>query len=103
MCTVVNKYKSDFDVLIMRGSRWGNPFVLEDTKDDAARAECIKKFKQKFIADIRAGIITKDDLLSLYGKRLGCCCHPKTCHGDVIAEVVNKVAAKYGFDIPPWD
>ncbi len=26
--TVVNKYKSNFDVYIGRGSKWGNPFKI---------------------------------------------------------------------------
>ena len=33
--------------------------------------------------------ITIDDLLSLDGKRLGCYCKPKPCHGDVLVELVK--------------
>lgn len=95
-CRAVNRYKEEYDVLIMRGTKWGNPFFLDDTKDDEKRAACLKRYKRHLAMQIKTGSITKEDLLGLVGKRLGCCCAPKPCHGDVIAEVVNKLAVKYG-------
>lgn len=47
--------------------------------------------KKHFINLINDGTITKSMLLSLKGKRLGCTCYPKCCHGDVIASFVNSI------------
>lgn len=90
-CVIVNKYKSDYDVDIMRGTVWGNPYLLTDPTDNAVRRECIALYKDHLKEQIRAGIITKDMLLELHGKRLGCCCKPRACHGDVLADLVNRL------------
>lgn len=94
MCYVVNKYKTGFDVDIQRGTIWGNPHK------DGSRAENIERFKDHLKSEIRCGNITKDMLMSLHGKRLGCTCSPLPCHGDIIAMIVNKLAGIYtGLDI----
>lgn len=87
LCRVVNKYKSDFDVNIHRGTFWGN-YV---GKDAGSREAAILAFKEDFISKIRNGEITKAHLEPLRGMRLGCTCHPKPCHGDIIAHIVNKL------------
>lgn len=84
MTTVVNKKTDDYDILIQRGTKWGNPFIIVDSRNDA-----IDKFKPYFMNKIRSGEISISDLRELYGKRLGCSCKPKRCHGDYIAECVN--------------
>lgn len=86
MCTVVNKYKEPFDVYIGRGSKWGNPYPIQG-KD--TREIVIKKYSRYLWEQVKAGVITKGDLLELDGKRLGCFCKPKPCHGDVIAKAVE--------------
>ena len=86
VCRVVNKYNSDFDVNIQRGTIWGNPFTLEEHGDQA-----IPLFKEYFIKKIKAREITMDHLEVLRGMKLGCTCHPLSCHGDIIAKIVNKV------------
>lgn len=86
MCVVVNKYKSQYDVYIGRGSIWGNPFVMSN---ESQRAEVIAKYKKHLWNQIQSGEITKQDLIALNGKRLGCFCAPKPCHGDVIKDAVN--------------
>lgn len=97
MCTVVNKYKSEVDVYIGRGSRWGNPFTTKtNTKTEfivATTEDSVALYKEYLIDLIRKGIITIDDLLALNGKRLGCFCKPKICHGDVIKEFVDLAIA----------
>lgn len=35
--------------------------------------------------------ITKDDLLKLNGKTLGCWCKPDACHGDILIELINSI------------
>ncbi len=86
MCTVVNKYKSEYDVYIGRGSTWGNPFVIGK---DGDREEVIRKYREHLWHQIQSGAITKEQLLALNGKRLGCFCKPKPCHGDIIAAAVK--------------
>lgn len=83
VCRVVNKYQSDFDVNIQRGTIWGNLFG--DCVDP------IQEHKINFIKQVKMGVITKQHLETLRGMRLGCTCKPKPCHGDIIAKVVNKV------------
>lgn len=95
MCTVVNKYKSEVDIYIGRGSRWGNPFTT-NTKAEfivATTEDSVALYKEYLIDLIRKGIITIDDLLALDGKRLGCFCKPKICHGDIIKEFVDIAKA----------
>lgn len=79
---VVHWRKERFDVDIRRPAKWGNPFRIGV---DGTRAEVIEKYRkwiveQPFIEDIE----------ELRGKRLGCWCHPKPCHGDVLVELLNQ-------------
>ena len=87
ICRVVNKYHSDFDVNIQRGTMWGN-YVGKDCDN---RPDAIAAFKDDFIAKIRNGEIKREHLETLRGMRLGCTCKPLPCHGDMIALVVNKL------------
>lgn len=79
---VVHCKKEPYDVYIGRPSKWGNPFEIGK---DGTRKEVIEKY--------RAWILTQPQLLQqlseLKGKRLGCWCHPKECHGDVLLELTN--------------
>ena len=83
---VVNKYKDRFDVYIGRGSIWGNPYTVADHGRDYA----IILHKKKFLLDVYIGAITKEQLLTLTGKTLGCFCKPKSCHGDIIALMADS-------------
>ena len=85
MCVVVNKYKEAFDVYIGRGSVWGNPYVIGK---DGDRPQVISKYKELLWSRMQSGQVTVSDLLALDGKRLGCFCKPKACHGDVIQAAV---------------
>ncbi|KMP65187.1 hypothetical protein TU57_10600 [Bacillus cereus] len=90
MCetTVVNKYhKLPYDVYIGRGSKWGNPFShLPNTQ---------AIFKEEAIEMYRKWIMYKPNLLAelheLKGKTLGCFCKPKSCHGDVLIELIDRL------------
>lgn len=81
--TVVHLKKAEYDVYIGRPSKWGNPFEIGP---DGTREQVIAKY--------RTWIQTQPELMSalheLQGKRLGCWCHPKACHGDVLDELANK-------------
>jgi hypothetical protein len=92
MCKVVNLYKESYDVYIGRPrsgdstSIWANPFKLycEDCRD-----EIIYNYRKHLWKQIQQGIVTRDMLIALDGKILGCFCKPKSCHGDVIIKAVK--------------
>jgi hypothetical protein len=88
MCRVVNRLKEKEDVYIGRGSIWGNPYKLEN--DTAAeRKQVIQLYSDYFWDNVKSGQFTIAMLLELDGKRLGCFCKPKLCHGDIIVAAVN--------------
>lgn len=82
--TVVNAKKQPYDVFIGRPSLWGNPFVVGC---DGSRSEVIQKYRQHILNSP----VHLEQLHTLKGKRLGCFCKPKACHGDVLAELANKI------------
>lgn len=91
MCRVVNKYKEDYDVYIGRGSVWGNPFAIGE---HGTREEVIELYRAHLWKMLKKGSITKQDLLDLDGKRLGCFCKPQACHGDIIVKAVEWAKAQ---------
>ncbi|MNS17312.1 hypothetical protein D3C71_1205770 [compost metagenome] len=87
---VVNKYhKVPYDIYIGRGSKWGNPFSHLESSLAKYRVET----REEAVECYREWIWTQPELLAsldeLKGKRLGCTCFPKPCHGDVLAELAN--------------
>ncbi len=74
-------------VRIGRPSRWGNPYRLPAGGTDAERADVVARY--------RAYLETRPDLLrqlpGLRGKALGCHCAPLECHGDVLADLANRL------------
>ena len=79
MTTVVNLYKEPYDVYIGRtgkgqSGKWGNPF------SKGTREENIKLFEEYLVNNKEL----MQDLYELKGKRLGCFCKPKACHGDIL-------------------
>ena len=88
--TVVNIKREECDVYIGRPSVWGNPFQIGP---DGNRDEAIAKYRQH--------IQNNPDLLErakkeLVGKRLGCYCKPRSCHGDILAEIANERGKNHG-------
>ncbi|MGL5583699.1 MAG: DUF4326 domain-containing protein [Cetobacterium sp.] len=82
-CVVVNKYKSDYDIDIQRGTKYGNPYK------NMPRTQALAMYEVHFIDMLKTGVITVDELKAMAGKRLGCTCKPQCCHGDTIARAVN--------------
>lgn len=80
-------------VYIGRGSVYGNPFVIDR---DGDRAEVIGKYKQwlvgQIVADRRPPTVA--EIRALAGKALICYCKPLACHGDVLAYLADKYAAR---------
>jgi hypothetical protein len=56
-----------------------------------SREQAVKSFQKYFNERIEKDSEFKRRVLALKGKRLGCFCKPKACHGDVIADWLNKM------------
>jgi hypothetical protein len=92
---VVNvKRTSEWTVYIGRSNRqnpkapFGNPFILKSEKQ---RKEVIADFSAYFYKRLDTDPDFLQQVLLLKGKVLGCYCHPKACHGDVIADYLNSL------------
>ncbi|WP_370554593.1 DUF4326 domain-containing protein [Edwardsiella tarda] len=87
---VSNKDKGDyFDTYIGRGTLWGNPYAIGQ---DGDREEVIRKFSYDFNRGfLRGGKNFNEKLKALRGHTLGCHCKPYACHGDVLADYLNKL------------
>jgi hypothetical protein len=79
------KDNQPYDVYIGRGSSYGNPYVIGV---DGDREEVIRKYRY----DFERGYLkfSKEEVLALKGKVLGCHCKPLACHGDVLVEFINN-------------
>lgn len=98
--TVVNlRETDDFDVYVGRSESghmgdvepknkgWlGNPFPVND---DRTRQEAVASFIDAFEHKLNNNPTFREHVNDLRGKTLGCYCHPKPCHGHVIATYLN--------------
>jgi hypothetical protein len=84
MSSVVHCKRSQFDIYIGRGSKWGNPFKIGEHGN---REEVIEKYEKW----IRKNPKLMSDLPELKDKTLGCWCSPKACHGDVLCKLVKEL------------
>lgn len=73
-----------YDVYIGRPSKWGNPYIVNH---HGTRDQVIGMYINWLVA--RPHLIEQAKI-ELKDKILGCWCAPKPCHGDVLAEFVNK-------------
>lgn len=93
-CRVVHCKKEPYDVYIGRPSKWGNPFT--HIKDGKTLAKFVVNDREEAVQAYRQWITEGDgkhllnDLHELEGKSLGCWCHPKSCHGDILCELVSN-------------
>jgi hypothetical protein len=90
---VVNIHKEPFDVYIGRRGRgqdgyFGNPFRIGH---GISREDAVERFEKYFADRIEKDSEFRRRILALKGKRLGCFCKPKACHGDVIADWLDKM------------
>jgi hypothetical protein len=79
---VVHCKKEPYDIYIGRPSIWGNPFHMRNEGD---RSRVIEEYA-KYIRQRRDLLMRIGDLR---GKRLGCWCSPKPCHGDILCELAD--------------
>ncbi len=85
--TVVNLRIDRYDVYIGRGSLFGNPIPLRYKQQ---RGSTLTKFQEYFYKRLTLDQNFKSEVQKLKGLRLGCFCKPQPCHGDIIAEYLNK-------------
>ena len=84
MTKIVHCKKEPYDVYIGRPSPWGNPYRIGP---DGTRDEVIKKYEEH----VRRDAWLMAALPSLAGKTLGCWCHPKPCHGEVLIKILKEM------------
>ena len=70
-------------------SKWGNPYHLakKDWNNMPKRLEVIRLYKEEHLPG--SGLL--DQIHELEDKILGCWCKPLPCHGDVLAELANRL------------
>ncbi len=84
MTTIVHCKKSKFDVLIDRRTKWGNPFRIPPY----TREESLELYEEW----IQEQMWLLKDIHELKDKVLGCWCKPDfACHGDILAELADKL------------
>ena len=70
-------------VLVTRGTRWGNPFRIEEH----GRAEALRRYEQEYLPS-HPELLAQ--LPGLRGKRLACYCSlDDPCHADILARLAN--------------
>ena len=84
MACVVNLRHEEYDVLIARPSKWGNPYQIGRDGD-----------REQVIQNYEICLRRRPDLLAalpeLANKRLGCHCKPEACHGDVLVKLLRDL------------
>ncbi len=77
-------------VVVSRPSKWGNPFVIGESR---TRAEAIRLFERALAGRGAVKLrFTRDDVQrELAGKDLACWCPlDERCHGDVLLAIANE-------------
>lgn len=100
--TVVNLRYSAFDVYIGRAGHgydgyFGNPIKVGDVccecgqihRDGGSTLGCYTKYLYR---RLMSDTDFRDRVLDLQGRRLGCFCKPRPCHGDILAKLADEAA-----------
>jgi hypothetical protein len=84
---VTNIHRGEtFDVYIGLPGPYRNPFIMHGESDRAAVCDKHVRWLQSMPRD---QLVTY--LRPLVGKRLGCTCKPKRCHGDNLVKAIYEV------------
>jgi len=86
---VVNIYKEPYDVCIMRPGIYQNKYRIGI---DGTREEVITKFRVDFYKRIKRDRTYLIAVLKLKDQRIGCCCAPLPCHGDIYVEFLDSIS-----------
>jgi hypothetical protein len=83
---------------IGRGSIWQNHWVVKGTKSKypVIELETLEEVLVAYENHIRRSPALIAQLHTLKGKRLGCWCAPKPCHGNVLARLVAEFCGEEG-------
>jgi hypothetical protein len=95
--SVVHCKREAYDVYIGRGrdprsgepGEWGNPFSHRPSRVAGivvvgSVEEAIARYRHYLWEEISSGRLPLARLAALHGKRLGCWCAPRGCHGEVL-------------------
>lgn len=74
----------------LKASRWANPFRIDK---DGTREEVIQRYRDYLQGWFHGDASLFLDLAELSGKTLVCWCKPEMCHGDVLAEIADRIKA----------
>lgn len=92
MTTVVHCKQDSYDVYIGRPSKWGNQFSHLDKScakhSVTTRQDAVNLYRARLLNGDGQHLL--DDLEELRHKRLGCWCKPKSCHDDVLVELIKQ-------------
>lgn len=69
-----------------KSSNFANPYKVGK---DGTRKEVIQKYKIYIKKKLDKDSVLQTELLEMKGKNLGCWCHPESCHGDVLLELIE--------------
>lgn len=86
--------KEDCDVYCGRPSKWGNPYSHKDNTLAIYKTKSRRESLQLYKEYILSNSDLLDSLYELKGKKLGCWCKQKTCHVDILVELVNNLDKK---------
>ena len=81
---VVNLHVAAYDVAIDRSGPFGNPYHGGD------KSKAIARFRTYFYARVARDPEFRARVLALRGKRLGCHCAPRPCHGMIIVNWLKE-------------
>ena len=70
----------------LKASCWGNPYCLGKNG-----MTTIQDVLTAYEAHVRASPHLMSKLPTLKGKRLGCWCYPKPCHGNVLLKLIKEL------------
>ena len=92
--TVRVNIKDKYDVLICRGTKWGNPYTHIKNKPTLAtyivnnRKDAINSYKEYILNG--DGKYLLNSLHELKDKRIACYCKlNESCHGDILIELIE--------------
>ncbi len=75
----------------LKASPWANPYRIGV---DGDRAQVIALYRANLEGRLSGDRELVDELAELSGKVLMCWCSPAPCHGDVLAELADQIAAQ---------
>jgi len=87
---VVNLNKEEYDVYIGRPGK-GKSGYFGNPHRDGSKERNIERFRRYFHKRLKEDREFVMRVRRLQGKRLGCFCAPRSCHGDIYVEYLNSL------------